>query len=90
MGKFKVDKSMEGRYCSILLEGISTVEAKIISVSEDEIVAEYGDGETIHMNTEKVIAFWPDKAKDLRRRKAKESRRKARDTPAVQMPQDST
>lgn len=72
MNEFRVPKSLEGRYCSILLEGISTVEIRIKSIDDTEIVGEHAGGEEIHINQNKLIAYWPDEARTLKAQKAKE------------------
>ena len=89
MSSFRIPKTMEDRYCSILLEGISAVEVKIKKVDDTEVIAEYVDKEEIHINQEKIIAYWPDDAKMLRLRKAKERAQNRRATKGQEMAQDS-
>lgn len=72
---FRIGKDMEGRYCSILLQGIPVVEVKIRTVTDDYIIGEYADNTDIVINHAFVLAYWPDKAKDLKTRKREEKKR---------------
>ena len=74
---FRIGKDMEGRYCSILLQGIPVVEIKVKGITDDKIIGEYGDGEEVHINQSAVLAYWPDQAKDLKARK-REAKKKAK------------
>lgn len=74
---FRIGKDMEGRYCSILLQGIPVIEIKVKSVTDDEILGDYGDGEEVWINNAMILAYWPDKAKDLQARK-REAKKKAK------------
>lgn len=64
----KLPQEMEGRRACILLDGISTIEVKILQITEEELIATYSDGEEVHIATEYLRAWWP---KAGRRRKGK-------------------
>ena len=72
---FRIGKDMEGRYCSILLQGILVVEVKIRTVTDDHIIGENADNTDVVINHDFVLAYWPDKAKDLKTRKREEKKR---------------
>lgn len=74
---FRIGKDMEGRYCSVLLQGIPVVEVKIRTVTDDHIIGEYADNTDVVINHAFVLAYWPDKAKDLKTRK-REAKKKAK------------
>ena len=74
---FRIGKDMEGRYCSILLQGIPVVEVKVKKVEEDFVIGEYDDNTDICINHAMVLAYWPDKAKDMKARK-REAKKKAK------------
>jgi hypothetical protein len=81
----KIPKEMVGRYMSILLPGIPTVEIKIASITTDEIVGIYQDGEEIHIAHDKILAWWLDTGKAARVERARrmnvtKARRKALDS----------
>ena len=63
---FKFPKELEGHYVSILVHGISTFEIKVTSVTDDEVIGTYSDGEEVHIRQEAVLVYWPDRAKALR------------------------
>ena len=63
---FKFPKELEGHYVSILVHGISTFEIKVTSVTDDEVIGTYSDGEDVHIRQEAVLVYWPDRAKALR------------------------
>lgn len=71
----RIRKDMEGRYCSILLQGMPVAEIKVKKVEEDFVIGEYDDNTDICINHAMVLAYWPDKAKDLQARKREEKRR---------------
>ena len=66
---FRIETGMKDRYCSILLQGIPVVELKVKTVTDDEVIGVYGDGEEIHINQSAIVAYWPDQAKDMKARK---------------------
>ena len=72
MAGFKIPPEMKGRYASILLQGIPVTEIKITEVNGEEVVGEYGDGAAIHINQSMIIAYWPDEARELKVRAARE------------------
>lgn len=57
----KPDNAMVGRHVVILLAGIPTIECKVSSLFEDEIIANYADGEEVHISMAHVAAWWFDK-----------------------------
>ena len=72
---FRIGKDMEGRYCSILLQGDTCGKIKVKRVEEDFVIGEYDDNTDIYINHAMVLAYWPDKAKDLQARKREEKKR---------------
>ena len=73
---FQIPKTLEGRYCSILLPGIPTQELRINKVTEDEIIGTYEDGNEIRISQKKILAYWPDKKKEARKIKASQVAKK--------------
>lgn len=69
----KLPQEMEGRRACILLDGISTVEVKILKITEEELIATYNDGEEVHIATEYLRAWWPDRRKIRKKRTKKDS-----------------
>jgi hypothetical protein len=63
-------KSMEGRYCTFLLQGIPACEVKVRHVLADEIVATYQDDAEVHINPVMLVAWWPDTGRELRHERA--------------------
>ena len=79
----KLPKEVVGRRVMILLEGIPVAEIKVTSITTDEIIGEYSDGEEIHCSHEHLRAWWYGKAiverkplSEEQKRKMKEGRRK--------------
>ena len=62
---FKFPKDLEGHYCTILVAGIASFEVKIASVTDDEVVGRYADGEEVHVRQEAVLVYWPNKARTM-------------------------
>ena len=73
---FRIEQEMKDRYCSILLQGIPVVEIKVTEVTDDEVIGKYDDETLIRINHSFIMAYWPDKAKDLRERKRMEAKKK--------------
>jgi hypothetical protein len=59
-----IPKSMEGRYCAFLLQGVSTQEIKVSYVLPDEIVGIYSTGDEVHISPYHIVAWWPDIKRD--------------------------
>lgn len=74
-----IDKTLIGHYCSLLLPGIPTVEIKVTSVNEEEVIGEYFDGALIHIRQEAILAYWPDEAKTLAAAKRAEAARRKKE-----------
>lgn len=68
---FRIPREMENRYASVLLHGIATIEIKIRRITDDEVIGEYDDGEEVHINQSMICAYWPDPAREERKKKAK-------------------
>ena len=65
-----IPKDMVGRYCNILLPGISTQEIRIKSIADDEIVGIYMDEDEVHIDPKAIYVWWPDPRRDAARVKA--------------------
>jgi len=65
----KFPKEAEGRHVIILLANIPAIEAKIVQVASDEVVATYTDGEEVHIACDHVAAWWYDKKRNTPRKK---------------------
>jgi len=61
----RIPKEMEGRKADILVEGIATLEVKIIKITDDEITAEHDDGEPVHISHDALRVWWETKRKEI-------------------------
>jgi hypothetical protein len=74
----RIPKDMEGRRLSILLPGIPVAEVKVQKITDEEVIGLYIDNEEIHINHNKVMAWWPSTRKIMSNEtKAKIKRSKA-------------
>ena len=67
----KIPKEMEGHFCNILMADVAVQEVKIKKILQDEIIAEYGDEEEVHIDPEYIRAWWPDPRRDTSAKNAK-------------------
>jgi hypothetical protein len=67
----QIPKEMEGRYASLLMEGISVQEVKILKIVEGELVCKYHDDEEVHIDQNFLRAWWPDKKRNMQSERAK-------------------
>lgn len=81
----RLTKDAIGKRLNILLEGMPTAEVIVKSITEEEIIGEYTDGEEIHCSHEHLRAWWiakksPEKKKisTEQLQKMQEGRRKNR------------
>jgi hypothetical protein len=63
----KIPKELEGKFLSLLLPGIPVCEIRLVSVGSDEIIAEYDDGEILHVNVDHLLAYWVDEKRASRK-----------------------
>lgn len=75
-----IPKEMVNRYCSILVQGIATLELKISSVTDEEIVGVHDDGEEVHIAQKWVMVWWPDPKREHSKKLARERAAKATET----------
>jgi hypothetical protein len=83
-------KSMEGRYCTFLLQGIPACEVKVRHVLADEIVATYQDDAEVHINPVMLVAWWPDPKRESKSTKLKEAHKARKALKASQSLVDDT
>ena len=69
----RIDKAIIGRHVIILLAGIPAIEVKVVSATDDEIVATYSDGEEVHISPGHVAAWWYDKKSHAPKKKKAEA-----------------
>lgn len=62
---FQIPKDMVGRRLDILVPGITTIEIKITSITEDEVVGTYADGEECHVNHRAINVWWPATRREI-------------------------
>ena len=73
----KIPKEYEGHFCNILMADVSVQEVKIKNILDDEIIAEYGDEEEVHIDPNYIRAWWPDPKRDTAAKNAKARAKKA-------------
>jgi len=72
----KIPKEMVGRRVDVLISGISTLELKITTITDTEIIATHADGEEIHVEHDAIKVWWLPKVRTV----SKESLAKRRAT----------
>ena len=75
---FKFPKELIGHYATVLVNGIAAFEVKITSVTDDEVIATYSDGEEVHIRQEAILVYWPDKARAMKEKERSERMKKIR------------
>lgn len=69
---FRLPKEAVGRRVDVLLQNIPTVTLKIKSVSDEEVIGDYIDGEEWHLNQSFIMAWtYPTRKEMSEEKKAK-------------------
>lgn len=62
---FRIPKEAEGRRVDMLLQNIPTMNVKVLTVTNEEVIAIHDDGEEAHINQSFVMAWWYSIRKEM-------------------------